>query len=191
MSKKKRVRVYLSDTSEIKSLSDQEIASILRAADDVIYAGGRSLLTKILKGSKDKKLLEKGLQSNPSYGALKEYTLDEIMVHVDWMIKKDFLGIQYSGRLPLLVFTEKGEEIFKIVYRDELYENLLHLPLSDYETWINRLNKTGRPVVVLLLKKISESKNISFILFLQAWHKTEVKKVKKMIDNVLSQLTSS
>jgi superfamily II DNA helicase RecQ len=191
MSKKKRVRVYLSDTRDVKSLSDQEIACILRAANDVIYAGGRSLLTKILKGSKDKKLLEKGLQCNPSYGAMKDYTLEEIKVHVDWMIKKGFLCIQYSGRLPLLVFTEKGEEIFKIVYRDELYDNLLHLPLSDYETWINKLNKTGRPVVVLLLKKIGESKNISFIPFLQAWHKTEVKKVKKMINNVISQLTLS
>jgi predicted ArsR family transcriptional regulator len=41
----------------IKDLSTEEIRAILRAADELIAAGGRSLLSKILKGSKDKKVL--------------------------------------------------------------------------------------------------------------------------------------
>ena len=42
----------------IKDLSSKEIKAILRAADELIAAGVRSLLSKILKGSKDKKVLK-------------------------------------------------------------------------------------------------------------------------------------
>ena len=55
MSKKiRRVPVVL-DTGEIKSLPPEDIKMILRGADELISTGGRSMLVKILKGSKDKK----------------------------------------------------------------------------------------------------------------------------------------
>jgi hypothetical protein len=47
--KVKRVRVEL-DASGIKQLSDHEIKTILRGADDLIMSGGRALLAKILAG---------------------------------------------------------------------------------------------------------------------------------------------
>jgi len=55
--KKQRVRYEL-DSGDIKSLTIEEIKGILRAADELIASGGRSMLAKILKGSKDKKVLE-------------------------------------------------------------------------------------------------------------------------------------
>lgn len=55
--KKPRVRYEL-DSGDVKYLTDKEIRSILRAADELIAIGGRSMLAKILKGSKDKKVLE-------------------------------------------------------------------------------------------------------------------------------------
>ena len=39
-------------------LTASEIRAILRASDDIIAQGGRTLLAKILKGSKEKQLLE-------------------------------------------------------------------------------------------------------------------------------------
>jgi predicted ArsR family transcriptional regulator len=57
MGKKKPKIEYRLDSRGIKDLSAEEIRAILRAADELIAAGGRSLLSKILKGSKDKKVL--------------------------------------------------------------------------------------------------------------------------------------
>ena len=65
--KKARVRYDL-DSGDIRNLTDEEIKAILRAADELIATGGRSMLAKILKGSKDKKLLEHELDQSPAYG---------------------------------------------------------------------------------------------------------------------------
>ena len=55
MSKKvRRVPVVL-DADEIKDLPQEDIRMILRGTDELISTGGRSMLAKILKGSKDKK----------------------------------------------------------------------------------------------------------------------------------------
>ncbi|MEW9674633.1 hypothetical protein ABRT01_00335 [Lentibacillus sp. L22] len=40
-----------------QSLPEHEILAILRAADEIIAQGGRTLLAKILKGSREKKVL--------------------------------------------------------------------------------------------------------------------------------------
>lgn len=56
-----RIPVQL-DAKDVVSLPPAEIAAILRRADDLIMTGGRTLLAKILKGSRDKKLLGLGLE---------------------------------------------------------------------------------------------------------------------------------
>ena len=56
MSKKvRRVPVVL-DAGEIKDLPQEDIQMILRGTDELISTGGRSMLAKMLKGSKDKKM---------------------------------------------------------------------------------------------------------------------------------------
>ncbi|QHT58923.1 hypothetical protein GXP70_02330 [Paenibacillus lycopersici] len=80
---------------------EHELRAILRAADDIIAGGGRTLLSKVLKGSKERKLLELGLERNPSYGYYKDLSLEQIMDKVDQMIHTGFLQIMMSGKLPL------------------------------------------------------------------------------------------
>ena len=66
MSRKvRRVPVSL-DSKGIKSLSSADIALILRGADELIGTGGRNLLSKVLKGSREKKVLELGLDESPA-----------------------------------------------------------------------------------------------------------------------------
>jgi hypothetical protein len=62
-----RVRYHL-DAKNINHLPQDELHRILRAADPLIMSGGRSMLAKVLKGSKEKKLLEHNLNTNPAYG---------------------------------------------------------------------------------------------------------------------------
>jgi len=47
---------YRLDTQGIEGLAQEEIAAILRGADDLIMSGGRSLLARVLKGSRAKKM---------------------------------------------------------------------------------------------------------------------------------------
>ena len=60
MSRNRQRVQFALDTGEVKALTEVEIRMILRAADELISVGGRSMLVKILKGSKDKKVLEQG-----------------------------------------------------------------------------------------------------------------------------------
>ena len=120
---KPRIRYDL-DSGDIRSLTDEEIKVILRAADELIATGGRSMLAKILKGSKDKKVLEHGLDQCPVYGYYRESTLQEITHRIDWLIKKDYLVVEYTDRLPMLVFSEIGWEIERETYAEELLQSL-------------------------------------------------------------------
>lgn len=71
MSRKPKVKYQLSNLQEQETPSKEDIKNILRAADEIISLAGRKMLAKILKGSKDKKLLEKDLNHCPSYGYYK------------------------------------------------------------------------------------------------------------------------
>lgn len=185
--KKQRVRYHL-DTKDIKDLSFEEIKAILRGADELIATGGRSLLAKILKGSKDKKLLQYGLDKSPVYGFYKELKIEDITARIDWLIKKGYLDIKYSGRLPVIVYTERGWEIERDTYSDELLEKLRSLiPGGDY-SFVKELKDRNRGMILLLLDKIKESGEKGFIPLLKAWREIDYRKVREKISNVINHL---
>ena len=160
MSRKPRVRYNLSDLTGQKAPSEEDINNILRAADEIISSAGRTILSKILKGSKDKKVLENGLDKCPSYGYYNKLTIDEITKIVDWIIVNDYLDIYYNGRLPMIIFSEKGWETYKPYYAEELYTLILRVNEICTENLIERLKQANRQVIKMLLLKIGESKNI-------------------------------
>ena len=90
MSRKvRRVPVVL-DAGEIRNLPLEDIRMILRGADELISTGGRSMLAKILKGSKDKKILEYKLNECPAYGYYHNMKLDDIVSYQDVALAKEF-----------------------------------------------------------------------------------------------------
>ena len=94
MSRKvRRVPVVL-DAGEIRDLPMEDIRMILRGADELISTGGRSMLAKILKGSKDKKILEYKLNECPAYGYYHDIKLDDISKY----------GRTYCGKLYRTIF---------------------------------------------------------------------------------------
>lgn len=188
MSRKKlRVR-YVLDSGDIKNLTDEEIKAILRAADELIATGGRGMLAKILKGSKDKKVLEHGLDQCPVYGYYRELTLPEITNRIDWMIKKDYLEIEYRDRLPMLVFSEKGWEIERETYAQELLQKLAKLLEGKDYSFVQELKDRNRGMILLLIEKIRQTGNARFIPLLKAWKEVEYKKVQAEIQRVIDYL---
>lgn len=92
----------------INSLPADELSAILRAAESLIGLGGRSLLTKILRGSRSKDVLAHGHDDNPAYGFFADLTEEEVIAKIDWTILHRYLRIEYSGRLPVLVYAAEG-----------------------------------------------------------------------------------
>ena len=168
MSRKvRRVPVVL-DAGEIRDLPMEDIRVILRGADELISTGGRSMLAKILKGSKDKKILEYKLNECPAYGYYHDMKLDDISKCIDWMIKKDYLRIKYDYRLPLLVFSEKGWEIEIETFAKELYQRFCLDIKEKNARVIFEMKDVNRQVVMLVLDKIEKDGTEEFLTCLEA-----------------------
>lgn len=188
--RRQRVRVSL-DSGDVVKLRDEEIRAILRAADELIGVGGRSMLVKILKGSKDKKILEHHLDECPAYGYYRSLTMEEISRRVDWTLEEDYLRIEYSGRLPMLVFSEKGWEIEEKTFAEEIYAEFCRALSEGEQSVITRMKDINRQVVFDVLEMIRNSGKREFIPLLEAWKKDEVRKVRERIESVRKSLDSA
>lgn len=178
-----RIPVIL-DTGNVKELSQEDIKMILRAADMCIMKAGRNMLAKILKGSKDKKVLELKLNECPACGYYHDMKLADIMHYIDWMIDEDYLQIKYDGRLPLLVFSDKGWEIEKETYAQELYQQFCLDVKENDPRVIHKLIKVNRKVVLRILDIIEEEGTKEFIPCLEAYRKIESKRIGRRIIEV-------
>ena len=186
--KEKRVR-YSLDAKGVKKLPHDEIAAILRAADELIMSGGRTMLVKILKGSKAKKVLELNLDKCPAYGFYRNLSLDDILARIDWVIINRYLTIEYDYRLPLLVYTPQGWEIEKKTYSDELLRSFDEMLESGSELFNMRfLKDKDRGLILLLLQKIEGTEDSKYIPILEAWEKIDYKKVVKRIRQVITSI---
>lgn len=189
MSKKVRRVPVILDAGEIKDLPQEDIRMILRGADELISTGGRSMLAKILKGSKDKRIFEYKLNECPAYGYYQDMKLDDISKCIDWMIKKDYLRIEYDYRLPLLVFSEKGWQIEKETFAQELYRRMCLDVTEKKGRVIFEMKEVNRQVVMCVLDKIEKEGTEEFLPYLEAWKMLEVKKVAARISEVENKIS--
>ena len=189
MSKKVRRVPVILDAGEIKDLPQEDIQMILRGADELISTGGRSMLAKMLKGSKDKKIFEYKLNECPAYGYYQDMKLDDISKCIDWMIKKDYLRIEYDYRLPLLVFSEKGWQIEKETFAQEIYQRMCLDVEEKKARVIFEMKEVNRQVVMRVLDKIEKDGTEEFLPYLEAWKMLEVKKVAARIAEVENKIS--
>ncbi len=187
MSRKQRVRYHL-DSKGIKKLSRDEIKALLRAADDLIISGGRTLLAKVLKGSRAKDVLALGLNQSPVYGYYRGLSEEDILARIDWAILHRYLAIEYSGRLPLLIFTPLGWDIEKETYADELLSGFDNLITAGGPFEIEYLKDRPRDMIWLVLDKVEATKDKNYIPLLEAWAQVDYKKVRERIRQVITVL---
>ena len=189
MSRKvQRVR-YRLDAKGIPALPLDEIAAILRGADTLIMSGGRSMLVKILKGSRDKKLLDLHLDESPVYGYYNHLTMDEISARVDWVILNGYIRIEYDYRLPLLCYTAKGWEIERETFARELLHGFDEMLTADQRAFdMTYLKDRSRDMIMLLLEMVEKTEDPKYIPLLAAWAQVDYKKVRKRIRQVVDRL---
>lgn len=105
------------------------------------------------------------------------------------MIDHDFLDIEYSWKLPMIVFTDRGWHIERGQRADEF--------IREWDDWISQgkpapdmtyLKDRDRKMIFLMLDKISETGNKKYIPYLEAWEEADYKKVKAKIRSVIKAL---
>jgi RQC domain len=187
----RRVDYHL-DSKGIRAVPPEEIRAILRAADDLIMRGGRTLLVKILRGSRAKEVLRWSLDQSPAYGFYKQRTDDEVLARVDWLIRNGYLLIEYDGRLPLLIYTPAGWAIERETLSDELLRDL-DQTLSGGQQPIDmtHLKDRNREMIWRSLDKIEASGDPRYIPALEAWALIDYKKVRQRIRTVIDVLKSA
>lgn len=179
-------RGFRLDCGGVEALSDDEVVAILRAADPIIATGGRTLLSKILKGSRDQKVLVHDLNENPCYGAFSDKTLALITNMIDRCILNGYLTIRYEGRLPVLIYTDKGWGIEKRAYADELLSAFLSDAAQGKDDFIERMQGANAECVRIALGKLDGAGGPGVRQALEAWLPHTNGKVKKRINALLN-----
>ena len=172
----------------ITRLEMNDIKAILRAADELIATGGRTILSRVLKGSRDKKVLEHGLDQCPVYGFYRHLTLEEISHRIDFLIKSGYLKIEYSSSLPVIVYTQKGWEIERETYTEELLQKLKGLLAGNDYSFVTELKDRNRGMILLLIEKIRKTGNPDFIPLLKAWQEIDYRKVFDALQEAINEL---
>jgi len=186
--KKERLEIYLEISKNIIKTIDEEyrlinyktsecfipdnhikeeiVDIILVCFDSVDIPIGRSFLSKILKGSNDKNIIEAGEHFNKYFGVLSNLYKKEILKHIDDIIKDEFLEIypsRYFGR-PLLRLTKQGKE--KLLESKKSLTN--NFTMQNVSIGDNEFNEK--------IKRIKEESPNAY----SSWSKEEEQELKKM-----------
>jgi len=189
VTKKVRRVPYSLDARGINQLSHEDLVAILRGADDLIMRGGRSILTKLLKGSRERRLLELGLDKSPAFGHFKGVPVEDVMSRIDWTIQSGYLALEYDYRLPLLVYTDRGWEIEKETYAAELLQGFDRILDSGTTTCdMEYLKDRDRAMILRLLDMVEATRDAKYVPLLRAWQQLDCRKVRERIEGVIRSL---
>ncbi|MEO7497031.1 MAG: RQC-minor-1 family DNA-binding protein [Massilia sp.] len=180
---------YSLDSKSITALPDEDIRAILRAADPLIGVGGRTLLSKILKGSRAQDVVGRELDRIPAYGFYRALPPEEILARIDWMILSGYLRIVYEGKLPVLIYTPTGWYIERDTFASELlsgFDELLAGGARPYP--MAYLVDRDRDMILLLLDKVAASGDAKYLPVLEDWERVDHKKVRMAIRDVMARL---
>ena len=187
--KSRRAPIHL-DAKGLGDLPVEDLHAVLRGADDLIGRGGRTLLKRILRGSRNKDVLARGLESSPVYGHFKNLSDEEALARIDWAILNDYLRIEHIHRLPVLVYTQKGWEIEREKFADELLAGFDDLIQEGPPFDMEYLKDRDRQMILRLLEKAEASSDARYVPLLAAWKKIDYKKVQVRIREVIRRLES-
>ena len=98
-------------------LDDRESEDVTRQAQMVLSCMmrmnerfGTSLISGVLTGSKNKKILEWGFDRLSTYGLMKDQSQKEVGLFIDYLISEGMIGVE-GGSFPVLKVSSKGKEV--------------------------------------------------------------------------------
>lgn len=100
-------------------LDDRELLDITLEAQMIISCVirvrerfGTATIAEILKGSKNKKLIENSFDKLSTYGIMKNYAIKDIRDMINFLIAEDYLRLT-EGQYPVVRLTQKAQPILK------------------------------------------------------------------------------
>lgn len=89
----------------------QKIVSCVYRIQNSGRSFGRAMIADILKGSANKRIMQFGLDSLPTYGIMKEFSSPKLMKIMDFLIENEWLAVE--GEFSVVVTTPKSAEIVR------------------------------------------------------------------------------
>jgi hypothetical protein len=180
----------MTNNSTKSPLSEDEIITILIAANEIIMYGGKGLLGKILAGSKDKRIYTANLHHSPAYGAFEGMTQKQIMEKVEWVLSNGYLST--DEKLSLITYTEKGWDIAKEALAEDFYTELVLAAEFERYDYLEVIRNQSPDLRMLILDVIEEQGDTDLIEMLMAWLDIEVDKpLPERIHEVIQKLDKS
>lgn len=179
---------YHLDAHGIQTLPLEDLKAILRGADDLVMRGGRTLLAKVLRGSRQRDVLAHGLDRSPVHGYFRGLSDEEVLARIDWAILHGYLDVVYDYRLPLLVFGEKGWAIERETYARELFAGFDARLAAGPPYGMEELRDRNRPMILRLLDLVEESGDPKYVPLLEEWARVDYRKVRERIAGILRRL---
>jgi hypothetical protein len=180
----------MTNNNTITPLSEDEIITILIAANEIIMYGGKGLLGKIIAGSKDKRIFTANLHHSPAYGAFEGMKQKEIMEKVEWVLSNGYLST--DEKLSLLVFTEKGWDTVKDALAEDFYTELVLAAEFERYDYLEVIRSQSPDLRMLILDVVEENGDTDLIEMLMAWLDIEVDKpLPERIHEVIQKLDKS
>ncbi|WP_226674916.1 DNA helicase RecQ [Rossellomorea aquimaris] len=98
-------------------LDDRESEDVTKEAQMVLSCMmrmnerfGTSLISGVLTGSKNKKILDWGFDHLTTYGLMKDQSQKEVGLFIDYLISEGIIGVE-GGSFPVLKVSPKGKEV--------------------------------------------------------------------------------
>jgi hypothetical protein len=176
------------DAAENLPLTVEEHESILRGAWQIAAKGGRSQLSLLLKGSKNKSVLKHGLDQSPVYGKLSYLTIEEIENRIDQLIRKGELRTEFFGDLPLILLTDQSWLLIQPWVHAYEYQLAASADARRLAEILNNWRNRPREEQHQMLEAMDLTERESASRVLQAWHGLAGKEIRAKIETILSML---
>ncbi len=117
-----------------KSDLNSVIQIILQCLEDIStkYFYGISMLTDVLRGSANKKLISRKLDETSLYGSLSHIRREDITFIIEWLIKNNYI-LKTKGMYPVLHPTYEGRHYGETITRNKLIKLKSLLEQDDKE----------------------------------------------------------
>jgi len=86
------------------------LSSVARVEKKYAFGLGQALIVRMLRGSKDRRIFQLGLEKLPTYGIMQDTDRMQIRDYIDCLIREGYL-ILTSGEYPVLRMTEQAKQV--------------------------------------------------------------------------------
>lgn len=118
---------------------------------------GLTMIVDVLRGSKNKKVLDLGFNDLSTYGIMKNYSSEDLKVFINTLISHGFLDIKenpsYRGSYPTIILNEQSMKVIKDEIKVEFKEDKINKEIRIENELYERL--------VILRKEIASSEKIA------------------------------